>query len=79
MPILLTLILGALAGWVATRLMGMRTDPVTTLALGFLGALVGAMGLRLLLSVVQWGATLAAAVAGAVLVVWLWRVLVERR
>ena len=79
MSILVWLILGALSGWLATRAMGMRTDPVTTLALGFLGALVGVMGLRLLLTVVHWAGTFLAAVAGALLVVWLWRVMVERR
>ncbi len=79
MSILLAMMLGAAAGWFATRLMGMHTDPVTTLALGCLGALVGVMGLRLALSVVHWVATLAAALIGALLVVWLWRVLVEKR
>lgn len=73
------MILGAAAGWLGARAMGMRTDPVTALALGCLGALVGVMGLRLVLTLVHWGATLAAALLGALLMVWLWRVLVERR
>lgn len=79
MSVILMMVLGAAVGWLATRAMGMRTDPVTTLALGCLGALVGVMGLRLALTVVHWGVTLAAALIGALVVVWLWRVLVERR
>ena len=79
MTILFWLVLGALSGWLATRAMGMRTDPVTTLALGFLGALVGVMGLRLVLTVVHWAGMLLAAVAGALVLVWLWRLLVEGR
>ena len=79
MPILLTLILGAAAGWIAARLMGLRSDPVTMMALGFLGAMLGALGMRLILSVLHWGGMLLAAVAGAVLAVWIWRVMVERR
>jgi uncharacterized membrane protein YeaQ/YmgE (transglycosylase-associated protein family) len=79
MSVILMMVLGAAAGWLATRAMGMRLDPVSTLALGSLGALVGVMGLRLALTVVNWAVTLAAAVLGALLVVWLWRVLVEGR
>lgn len=79
MSILLWLVVGALSGWLATRAMGMRTDPVTTLALGFLGALVGVMGLRLVLSVAHWAGMLIASVAGALLLVWLWRLAVEGR
>lgn len=79
MPLIVTMFLGAVAGYLASRLMGMRTDPVTAMALGFLGALVGSVGLRLVASLVHGLAVLVAAVAGAVLVVWLWRVLVEKR
>ena len=79
MPILLTLILGAAAGWVTARLMALRTDPITVMALGFLGAMLGALGMRLVLSVLHWGGMLVAAVGGAVLAIWLWRLAVERR
>lgn len=79
MPVLLYLMLGALAAWLAAWAMAMRSDTVTVLALGFLGALVGVMGVRLVLSVAQAGALLAAALVGAVALLWLWRVLVERR
>ena len=79
MPILIYLMLGAAAGYLAARAMGFRSDPVTVLALGGLGALVGVMGVRLVASVAHGGALLGAALGGAVVVLWLWRVLVERR
>ena len=79
MPLLVLMMLGAVAGYLASRAMGMRVDAVTALALGFFGALVGAMGLRILYTVVHGAFVLAAAVGGAVLVIWLWRVFVEKR
>ena len=79
MPVLLYLMLGAAAGWLGARAMGFRSDPVTVLALGGLGALLGVMVVRLAASVAQAGLLAAAAVGGALAVLWLWRVLVERR
>lgn len=79
MSLLLMAILGAAAGYLAARAMGMPVDPFTALGVGVIGAVLGIMGLRLALSVVSTAATLAAAVAGAVALIWLWRVVVERR
>ena len=79
MPILIYLMLGAAAGYLAARAMGFRSDPVTVMALGGLGALVGVMAVRLVASLLHAGITVAAAVLGAVAALWLWRVLVERR
>ncbi len=79
MPVVLLMVIGAGAGYLATRLMGMRTDVPTTMFLGVMGALVGAFGLRFLSTVSLWVVHLAAAVAGALLLVWLWRVFYERR
>jgi len=79
MPVVLLMVIGAAAGYLASRLMGYRTDVPTTMFLGVIGALVGAMGLRFLSTVSLWVIHLAAAVAGAMLVLWLWRVFYERR
>ena len=79
MPILFYLILGAATAYLAARAMGFRSDPVTVLALGGLGALLGVMAVRLLATLFHAGALLAAAMLGAVAAVWLWRVLVEKR
>lgn len=79
MSILLLAILGAAAGYIATRMMGMQTDVPTTLFLGVFGSLVGFFGLRILMTAAHWASSLLAAVLGALLLIWLWRVLVERR
>ena len=79
MPVLIYLMLGAAVAWVGARAMGFRSDPVTVLALGGLGALVGVLVVRLSASVAQAGAMAVAAVGGALLLLWLWRVLVEGR
>jgi len=79
MPIVFIVVIGALAGYLATRLMRVNTDVPTTIFLGILGALVGGMGLRILATAAHWFAGLVAAVLGAMLLVWLWRVIVERR
>lgn len=77
--ILLLVLVGAAAGYLAKRLMGLDTDIPTTIFLGILGAVIGSFGLRLLLTAAHWFALLAVAVLGAMLLVWLWRVLVEGR
>ncbi len=79
MPVVLLMVIGAAAGYVATRAMGLRTDVPTTMFLGVVGALVGAMGLRFLSTVSLWVVHLAAAIGGALLVLWLWRVFYEKR
>ncbi|MGY6632765.1 MAG: hypothetical protein ACXIU8_03375 [Alkalilacustris sp.] len=79
MPVLIYLMLGAAAGYLGARAMGMRSDPVTVLALGGLGALGAVLVVRLAASVLQMGVLLAAAVGGALATLWLWRVLVEKR
>ena len=79
MPVLIYLMLGAVAGYLGARAMGFRSDPVTVLALGGLGALVAVMVARLVASVAQAGVLAAVAVGGALAVLWLWRVLVEGR
>ena len=64
---------GALAGFVATRLMRFDADVPTTLAIGAGGAIVGWFGLRFLATAGHWLAMAVAAVIGAMLIVWVWR------
>lgn len=79
MPIVLLLIIGAAAGYLASRLMRVDLDVPTMVFLGVAGALVGGFGLRLLATAAHWFAALVAAVLGAMLLIWLWRVFVLRR
>ena len=50
MAILALLVVGAAAGLIATQVMDLRTDLVTTIAIGVLGALLGGLVLRFLIA-----------------------------
>jgi len=73
MPIIALIIIGAAAGFLATRLMRIETDVVTTVVIGMAGALIGGLVLRFLLTVMGLLAGFVGAVLGALLLVWLWQ------
>ena len=73
MTIVLFLIVGIAAGFLATRIMGLNTDPLATIAIGVAGALVGGFVLRTLVMVSGWMAGFVGAVLGAILLIWLWK------
>ncbi|MGR3805282.1 GlsB/YeaQ/YmgE family stress response membrane protein [Marinibacterium profundimaris] len=73
MPILLLIIVGAAAGFIATRLMRIEADIVTTIAIGIFGALIGGLVLRFLLTIAGAMAGFVGAVLGAILLIWLWQ------
>ncbi|NEY89613.1 GlsB/YeaQ/YmgE family stress response membrane protein [Tabrizicola oligotrophica] len=73
MGIVLLVIVGIAAGFLATRLMGLDTDVPTTIAIGVAGALVGGFVLRGLLVVSGGMAGFVGAVLGAILLIWLWK------
>ncbi|PCJ10158.1 MAG: GlsB/YeaQ/YmgE family stress response membrane protein [Rhodobacteraceae bacterium] len=73
MPIIALIIIGAAAGFLATRLMRIDTDMVTTVVIGMAGALIGGLVLRFLLTVMGMLAGFVGAVLGALLLVWLWQ------
>lgn len=81
MPMILALAgIGAAAGLVAARLMGMRIDPWVAALVGAMGALLAGLVTRLASAMAAPGpAVPLAAVLGAVVAVWLWRVVVQRR
>jgi uncharacterized membrane protein YeaQ/YmgE (transglycosylase-associated protein family) len=78
MGIVLLIIVGAAAGFLATRLMGMETDIPTTIVLGVAGALVGGFALRALVMMAGWMAGFVGAVMGALLLVWIWKTWASR-
>ena len=78
MPIVALIIIGAAAGFLATRLMRIEADIPTTMLIGIVGALVGGLVLRSLLAVMGWLLGLVGAVLGALLVIWLWQTYVRR-
>ncbi|WP_027257280.1 GlsB/YeaQ/YmgE family stress response membrane protein [Leisingera aquimarina] len=73
MPVLALIIIGAAAGFLATRLMRLETDIITTVVIGMAGALIGGMVLRALLAVMGFMAGFAGAVLGALVLIWLWQ------
>ncbi|MCF1708055.1 GlsB/YeaQ/YmgE family stress response membrane protein [Tabrizicola sp. J26] len=78
MPIISLLIIGAAAGFLATRFMKVQADVPTTIVIGIAGALIGGFVLRFLVTVTGAMAGLVGAVLGAVLLLWLWQTYVRR-
>lgn len=73
MPLLALVIIGAAAGFLATRMMKLDSNVPTTIAIGIFGALIGGLVLRMLLTITGWAAGFVGAVLGAMLLIWLWR------
>ena len=73
MGVIYLIIVGAAAGFLATRLMRMETGILATIAIGIAGALIGGVVLQLLLTVAGLLGGLIGAVLGAVLLIWLYR------
>ncbi|MFT5343403.1 MAG: putative membrane protein YeaQ/YmgE (transglycosylase-associated protein family) [Paracoccaceae bacterium] len=72
------IIIGAAAGFLATRMMKIEADIPTTMFIGVIGALIGGLVLRMLMAVMGWMAGFVGAVLGALLVIWLWQRYVRR-
>lgn len=73
MPILWLIIVGAAAGFIATRLVKMQTGLIETISIGILGALIGGLAFRFLLFLTGMAAGLVGAILGALVVIWVWK------
>lgn len=73
MGVIWLVIIGAAAGFLATRLMKVEADIITTVVIGMAGALIGGLVLRFLLSVMGMFAGLVGAVLGSLLLIWVWQ------
>lgn len=73
MSIIGLIIIGAAAGFLATRLMDVEADIPTTMLIGIVGALLGGLILRALLTMMGALSGFVGAVLGAMLVIWLWQ------
>tara|TARA_R110002096_G_scaffold138378_12_gene292040 strand:- start:259 stop:492 length:234 start_codon:yes stop_codon:yes gene_type:complete len=71
--ILLIAIIGAAAGFFATRFMKVEASVPTTVAIGVVGAVLGWVMLRVLVAVTGALAMFIGAVLGAMLLLWLWQ------
>lgn len=78
MSVVFLIIIGVAAGFLATRIMGIESDIITTVAIGIAGALIGGFVLRALLTVMGMVAGLVGAVLGALLLIWLWQAYIKR-
>lgn len=72
MSVVFLIIIGAAAGFIATRLMGIEAGLLPTIGIGIGGALIGTLVLRFLLVLTGAAAGLVGAVLGAILLIALW-------
>ncbi|NNU79658.1 GlsB/YeaQ/YmgE family stress response membrane protein [Halovulum dunhuangense] len=79
MAIIWLIIIGAAAGFIATRIMDMELGLPQTIAVGVIGAIIGGALLRLVLAALGWGAGLVGAIIGALLLLWGYKVFLEGR
>ncbi len=73
MPVVLLIVLGALAGVLATRLMRMDTDLPTAMVVGVLGAVVGGLGFRFIMTSASWVGAFVLALLGSLALLWVWQ------
>ncbi len=72
------IIVGIAAGFLATRVMNVRTDVPTTIVIGIGGALIGGLLLRSIVALTSWAAGLVGAVLGAMALIWLYKTYIQR-
>ena len=79
--LIMTVIIGGLAGWIASRVMAARQGLLANVLFGIIGALI-ANGLLQLIFGRTWAGLLGqlvVAIAGACLVLWVWQKIRARR
>lgn len=79
MPVLFLIIVGAAAGFIATRVMDLKTDLITTIGIGMAGALIGGLVLRFLLVLTGMAAGFVGAVLGALVLIWAYKAVTGRK
>ena len=73
MGMIFLLIVGAAAGFLATRLFKWEANIWTTLLVGIVGALVGSLILQALTVIMGMASGVVGAVIGALVLVWIWQ------
>lgn len=79
MYVIYLIIVGAAAGFIATRLMRIEAGLMPTLAIGIAGALLGGLVLRVVLTGMGLLGGFVGAILGALLLIWLWQKVRNRR
>lgn len=73
MPFVFLILVGAAAGFLATRFMKLQTGVIETIGIGIAGALIGGLVIRFLLFISGLLAGLVGAVLGAMLLIWVYK------
>jgi uncharacterized membrane protein YeaQ/YmgE (transglycosylase-associated protein family) len=73
MSILILIILGAAAGFIATRMMGLDTNVVVTIAIGVAGVFVGGFLLRVIFAMLGATAGFVSGIVGTILLIWFYQ------
>jgi uncharacterized membrane protein YeaQ/YmgE (transglycosylase-associated protein family) len=79
MGVVYLIIIGAAAGFLATRLMRIEAGVVQTVMIGIAGALIGGVVIRVLLMVTGLLGGLIGAVLGSLLLIWLYQMYLGRK
>ena len=79
MNFVLLMIVGAAAGFLATRLMKIEADIPTTMAIGVGGAIIGGVLIRYILEIAGWMSGFVGAVVGSLFLLWIWKTYIARR
>ena len=79
MNFVLLAIVGAAAGFLATRMMRIEAGVPATIAIGVGGAIIGSVLIRFLLEITGWMAGFVGAVMGAMLLLWIWKTYIKGR
>lgn len=77
--IIYLVVIGAAAGFLATRLMKIEADIPTTILIGIAGALIGGLVLQVLLAVMGLFAGLIGALLGALALIWLYQAYLAKK
>ncbi|MEM7073651.1 MAG: GlsB/YeaQ/YmgE family stress response membrane protein [Pseudomonadota bacterium] len=73
MGILTLILVGAVAGYLATRVLKIEASPLVTVGIGVAGALLGGFLLRVALGILGVLGGILGAVLGAVLLIWIYQ------
>lgn len=73
MSFLYLILIGAIAGYLATRIMNLDTDLPKTIAIGIAGALIGGFILQVVLTIAGLLGGVIGAVLGAILLIWIYQ------
>lgn len=79
MEFILLLIVGAAAGYMATRMMDLQTGVLQTIAIGVIGALIGGVLLSILFAVLSIAAGFIGALLGALALIWAYKTYQQRK